>query len=82
MGRSGGRGRGSGWVLGAVCCALCAVAGQALVKGQQRARGQGRGAAGTRGKQCIVSVGEVYDEQDKDVPRATATATAKMQNSD
>lgn len=40
------------------------------------------GAVGTRHKGSSVSVYDECDEQDKDMPRATATATAKMQNSD
>lgn len=40
------------------------------------------GAASTRHKGSSVSVCDECDEQDKDMPRATATATAKMQNSD
>lgn len=40
------------------------------------------GAASRRHKGSSVSVGDQCDEQDKDMPRATATATAKMQNSD
>lgn len=45
--------------------------------------GGGEGGAARRGTREAVYRWDVEcDEQDKDMPRATATATAKMQNSD
>lgn len=58
--------------VGGGCCALW----------QDRRWWRGNSEHEGKHEESRVSVGEVCDEQDKDVPRATATATAKMQNSD